>query len=63
MNKEKHTTPKLDWKTTTCVVCGKPVDYISKQRPKTCRGGECEYKFHYKIDPKKWATYQPNLFD
>jgi hypothetical protein len=62
-NDSKKVMPKLDWKTTTCEVCGNSVDYLSKRRPKTCNNGECQYKFHYKINKSSWATHQPSLFD
>ena len=61
--KKQSSFAKHNWKRTTCLVCGKTVDYLSKRPPKTCKGGDCEYKYHYKIDEKKWVTYQPNLFD
>jgi len=63
MTDKKTSLPKLNWRTTTCEVCGKPFDYLSKKRPKTCNDGNCQYKFHYQIDKKSWATYQPTLFD
>lgn len=59
----KLTLPKVAWKTATCEVCGEPFDYMGKRRPHTCQTGECRYKYHYKIEPKSWATYQPTLFD
>lgn len=55
--------PKLDWKHATCDVCGQTFDYISRRRPHVCKRGECRYKFEYKIEPQKWASYQPTLFD
>ena len=55
--------PKLNWKTATCEVCGKSFDYMTKRKPRTCNSGDCQYKFHYKIDVTSWATHQPNLFD
>lgn len=61
--RRKLTLPKVDWKTATCEVCGEPFDYMGKRRPHTCQTGECRYKYHYKIEPKTWATYQPTLFD
>jgi len=59
----KTSLPKLQWKTSTCEVCGKPFDYLSQKRPKICKNGDCQYKFHYKINEKSWATYQPSFFD
>ena len=55
--------PKLDWKATTCEVCGRSFEYIGKKKPHICKDGECIYKYQHKIDPEKWASYQPTLFD
>ncbi len=59
----KTKLPKLQWKTSTCKVCGKPFDYLSHKRPQICKNGDCQYKYHYKINEKDWAAYQLNLFD
>lgn len=55
--------PKLDWKTTTCVVCGQAFDYLGKRRPATCQHGKCKYIHHYKIAPSTWASHQLNMFE
>ncbi|HOD67447.1 MAG TPA: hypothetical protein PK186_12320 [candidate division Zixibacteria bacterium] len=60
--KPKISLPDLNWKTATCVVCGKPFDYHGR-KPKTCRDGNCRYRFEYKIEPDKWAGRQKTLFD
>lgn len=57
------TLPDLDWKTTTCVVCGQPFDYLGKRRPRTCKNGRCRYIHHYRIAPETWANHQLSLFD
>ena len=62
-NTKKTSLPKLQWKTATCEVCGNPFDYLSQKRPKICKNGDCQYKYHYKINEKSWATYQPSFFD
>ncbi len=62
-DKPKISMPTLDWKTATCIVCGKPFDYHGKKKPKICRDGGCRYKFEYNIDPDKWAGHQSGLFD
>ena len=59
----KLTLPDLDWKTATCEVCGKPFDYLGKRRPHTCKDGNCRYVYANKINPDKWATHQPGLFE
>ena len=61
--KSKLVLPDFQWKTTTCEVCGCAFDYLSKRRPHTCRSGECRYKYHFNIDRRSWASYQPTLFD
>lgn len=58
----KISLPDLNWKTATCVVCGKPFDYHGRRKPKTCRNGACRYRYEYKIEPEKWAGHQNNLF-
>jgi len=55
--------PKLDWKTATCEVCGRTFEYLGQRKPHTCKDGECLYKFQHRIEPEKWASYQPTLFD
>lgn len=55
--------PQLNWKKTKCEVCGNEFDYFTSKRPRVCKNGDCKYKFHYKIDQKSWAGYQPTLFD
>lgn len=55
--------PRLDWKTATCEVCGRAFEYIGKKKPHICKDGECIYKFQHQIEPEKWASYQPTLFD
>lgn len=63
MNKRSDAKlPKLDWKRTTCPVCGRTFEYSSKRAPKVCRDGTCRYKFEYQIDPTSWASYEPDLF-
>lgn len=63
MTEKKAKLPKLNWQKTSCEVCGKTFDYLTKKRPRICKNGDCQYKFHYKIDETKWASYQPGLFD
>jgi len=55
--------PKSSWRTATCEVCGGQFDYLGTRRPHTCKNGDCLYKYHYKIEPRTWASYQPTLFD
>jgi hypothetical protein len=65
MNAEKKSfqLPPVQWRTATCPVCGQPFKYLSKNRPRTCRDGDCLYKYHYQIDRERWADYQPTFFD
>jgi len=62
-NKRDIILDRDHWKTATCEVCGRSFDYLSPRRPRTCPDGECRYKYHYKIEPHSWASYQPTLFD
>ena len=55
--------PEFSWQTATCPVCGETFDYLSRRRPRTCNTGECRYKYHYGVDKKDWASYQPTLFE
>ena len=59
----KLTLPQLDWKSSTCEVCGKPFDYLGKRRPHVCKDGNCRYTYENKINPEKWAAHQPGLFE
>jgi len=64
--KHKKLSPKLpsmDWKSATCEVCGEVFEYFGKKRPHTCKNGDCRYRYEHQIEPKTWASYQPNLFD
>ncbi|MEW6049754.1 MAG: hypothetical protein AB1644_01655 [Candidatus Zixiibacteriota bacterium] len=53
--------PDLPWKRNTCPVCGRSFQHLSRSRPRTCRSGECRYKYDYKIDRENWADYQPTF--
>jgi hypothetical protein len=55
--------PDLPWKRATCPVCGRSFLHLSKARPRTCKTGDCRYKYDYGIDREQWANYQPTLFD
>ena len=55
--------PKINWKSSVCEVCGETFDYMSKKRPKVCKKGECQYKYHYNIDRHSWAGHQFSLFE
>lgn len=65
MDTDRHDLklPEVDWKTGTCPVCGSMFQYLTKTKPRTCRDGECRFKFHYQIDREHWADFQPSFFD
>lgn len=59
----KINLPKLNWKKATCEVCGQSFDYTGQRQPRTCKNGDCLYKFQYQINTDQWASHQPTLFD
>ncbi len=48
----------MNWQKATCEVCGASFDHLKKRRPHTCNNGECQYKYHYQVDRREWASYQ-----